>query len=126
VLSTQPEQVPTLAYYLPRVTRYATPLGRVPDPRVVDWRNALHRFERSSVATALAPIIRSQAAGQRVLLVVPMSFQKTPAWLALIHSSSRRWLSYLRHDPRLKLLKVSSPHAHVTNLPVRGWLFEVR
>jgi hypothetical protein len=126
VLSTQPEQVPTLAYYLPRVTRYATPLGPVPDPRVMDWRNALNRYERSSVATVLAPLIRSRSPGQRVLLVVPASFQKSPAWMVLIHRSSRRWLSYMRRDPRLKLIEVSSPHAHVTNLPVRGWLFEVR
>jgi hypothetical protein len=46
--------------------------------------------------------------------------------MALIHRGSRRWLSYLRHDPRLKLVRVSSAHAHVTNLPVRGWLFEAR
>jgi hypothetical protein len=61
-----------------------------------------------------------------VLLVVPTSFQKSPEWMVLIHRSSRRWLSYLRHDPHLRLIEVSSPHAHVTNLPVRGWLFEVR
>jgi hypothetical protein len=126
VLSTQPEQVPALAYYLPQLRRYETPLGSVLDPRVMDWRNALNRFERSSVATVLAPIIRSQAAGQRVLLVVPTSLQKTPTWMALIHRSSRRWLSYLRHDPGLKLITVSNAHAHLTNLPVRGWLFEVR
>jgi hypothetical protein len=126
VLSTQPEQVPTIAYYLPRVTRFATPLGAVPDPRVVDWRNALTRFERSSVATVLAPMVRALPAGRRVLLVVPSSFQKTPMWMALIHRSSRRWLAYLRHDPRLRLIKVSGLGAHASNLPVRGWLFVVR
>jgi hypothetical protein len=126
VLSTQPEQVPTIAYYLPRVSRFATPLGAVPDPRVVDWRNALTRFERSSVATVLAPMVRALPAGRRVLLVVPSSFQKTPMWMALIHRSSRRWLAYLRHDPRLRLIKVSGLGAHASNLPVRGWLFVVR
>jgi mannosyltransferase len=126
VLSTQPEQVPTLAYYLPVLTRFATPLGAVPDPRVMDWRNALARFEHSSVAKVLAPILRGLPAGRRVLLVVPASFQKTPRWMALIHRDSRRWVSYVRHDPRLRLVKVSAFHAHVTKLPVRGWLFVVR
>jgi hypothetical protein len=37
-----------------------------------------------------------------------------------------RWLSYLRHDPRLRLIKVSAFKAHASNLPVRGWLFVVR
>ena len=126
VLSTQPEQVPTIAYYLPQVTRFATPLGAVADPRVMDWRNALTRFEHSSVATVLAPMVRALPSGRRVLLVVPASLQKTPTWMALIHRSSRRWLSYLRHDPRLKLIKVSAFKMHASNLPVRGWLFTVR
>jgi hypothetical protein len=126
VLSTQPEQVPTIAYYLPSAQRFATPLGAVPDPRVMDWRNALTRFDRSSVARELAPMLRALPAGGRVLLVVPASFQKTPTWMALIHRSSRQWLSYARHDPRLRLIKVSALHAHASSLPVRGWLFEVR
>jgi mannosyltransferase len=126
VLSTQPEQVPTIAYYLPAVARFATPLGAVPDPRVMDWRNALTRFEHSSVVTVLAPMVRALPAGRRVLLVVPTSFHKTPRWMSLTHRSSRRWLSYLRHDPRLRLIKVSAFKAHASNLPVRGWLFVVR
>ena len=126
VLSTQPEQVPAIAYYLPAVTHFATPLGAVPDPRVMDWRNALGRFEHSSVTTRLAPMVRALPPGHRVLLVVPMTFQKSPTWMALIHRSSRRWLSYLRHDPRLSLIKVSALKSHASNLPVRGWLFVVR
>jgi mannosyltransferase len=126
VLSTQPEQVPAIAYYLPRLTRFATPLGAVADPRVMDWRNALARFERSSVTSALAPVLRTLPGGRRVLLVVPTSFHNTPRWMTLIHRSSRRWLSYVRHDPRLRLIKVSAFKAHASDMPVRGWLFIVR
>ncbi len=126
VLSTQPEQVPAIAYDLPQMTRFATPLGAVADPRVMDWRNALTRLERSSVARVLAPMVGALAPGRQVLLVVPTSFQKTPPWMALIHRSSRHWLSYLRHDPRLRLLRVSAFKAHASNLPVRGWLFVAR
>ena len=63
---------------------------------------------------------------RRVLLVVPTSCQKSPSWMALVHRSSQRWLAYLRHDPRLRLIKVASPHGHASDLPVRGWLFAVR
>ena len=80
MLSTQPEQVPTLAYYLPRVTRFGTPLGPVADPRVTDWRNALELFRRSSVPTVLVPLIRHALPGQRIALVVPTRFAKTPLW----------------------------------------------
>jgi mannosyltransferase len=126
VLSTQPEQVPDIAYYLPTVKDFATPLGRVPDPRVVDWRNALERFRRSSIPTVLAPMIRALAPGQRVLLIVPSAFVKAPLWMQLIHRSSTRWEEYLKHDRRLRLVKSSAPYQFESGLAVRGILFVVR
>jgi mannosyltransferase len=124
-LSTQPEEVPALSYYLPRVTRFVSPLGRVPDPRVMDWRNALARFEHSSVRSVLAPVIGSLTPGQRVLLVIPTAFPKAPMWMRLIHRDSGTWTRYLEHDPRLRLIKVSSPHAYGGSIGVRGELFLV-
>ncbi len=126
VLSTQPEQVPTLAYYLPGSDRFANPLGPVPDPHVVDWRNALQRFERSSVRSVLAPLIRGLPAGARVLLVTPLSFQTEPKWMVLIHRSSITWARYLMHDPRLRRLAVGAPHAQGPGVNVRAELFVVR
>lgn len=123
VLSTQPEQVPVLAYYLPRVTRFGTPLGAVPDPRLVDWRDALSRFRRSSVPRVLEPMIRSLRSGERVALVVPVRYVKTPLWMKLIHRSSLSWGLYLKHDPHLRLLKVVSPNSGVSGLPVRISVF---
>jgi hypothetical protein len=35
-------------------------------------------------------------------------------------------VSYLSHDPRLRLIEVSAFRAHASNLPVRAWLFVVR
>jgi mannosyltransferase len=126
VLSTQPEQVPTLAYYMPQITHFGTPLGPVPDPRVVDWRNALAKFERSRTATVLAPMIQSLTPGERVLLVVPTTFAKTPTWMKLIHRDSKSWLRYLKHDPHLRLIKASAPHQYSANVAVGGYLFTVR
>jgi mannosyltransferase len=123
VLSTQPEQVPTLAYYLPRVTRFGTPLGPVADPRVTDWRNALEMFRRSSVPTVLVPLIRTLLPGQRMALVAPIRFAKTPLWEELIHRTSVVWARYLRHDVHLRLLKVVSPDTRQSVLPVRVSLY---
>jgi mannosyltransferase len=126
VLSTQPEQVPDIHYYLPQIRDFATPLGRVPDPGVVDWRNALERFRHSSYRTVLAPMIDALRPGQRVLLIVPEIFQKAPDWMVYIHRSSVHWESYLKHDRRLRLIKDTSPRQFESGLPVRGLLFVVR
>lgn len=126
VLSTQPEQVPTLAYYLPKVVHFGTPLGPVPDPRVVDWRNALEKFEGSRKHAVLGPMVRSLAPGQRVLLVIPTSFTKEPRWMDLIYLDSKSWLRYLRADHRLRLIAASSPHRWSANVGVAGYLFAVR
>ncbi len=126
VLSTQPEQVPTLAYYLPKVVHFGTPLGPVADPRVVDWRNALEKFEGSRRHAVLGPMVRSLAPGQRVLLVIPTSFTKEPRWMDLIYLDSKSWLRYLRADPRLRLIAASSPHRWSANVGVAGYLFAVR
>jgi hypothetical protein len=126
VLSTQPEQVPALAYYLPRITRFVSPLGAVPDPRVMDWRNALAKFERSTVRSVLAPEVGTLAPGQRVLLVIPTAFPTAPTWMKLIHHDSTTWLAYLGRNRSLKLIKESSLHASRANTGVRGFLFAVK
>jgi hypothetical protein len=126
VLSTQPEQIPTLAYYMPQITHFGTPLGPVPDPRVVDWRNALEKFEGSRRHAVLGPMIRSLTPGQRVLLVVPTSFTKEPRWMDLIYLDSKSWKSYLERDSRLRLIMSEAPHYWSANVGVRGYLFTVR
>ncbi len=126
VLSTQPEQVPTLAYYLPKVTQFATPLGRTPDPRVFDWRDALARLRRGSVNGTLMPMVRSLTPGQRVLLVIPLNVPKTPLWMKLIVRDSAHWAKALQRDRSLRLIKIFSPAAQLAGVPVRGLLFERR
>jgi len=126
VLSTQPEQVPTLAYYLPKVTQFGTPLGRTPDPRVFDWRHALARLRRGSVNGTLLPMLQSLSPGQRVLLVVPLNFPKTPLWMKLIVRDSAHWAKALERDRSLRLVKILSPAAQLAGVPVRGLLFVKR
>ena len=94
VISTQPEQVPVLAYYLPDGLRYATPLGPVADPRVMDWRDAMTRLEESSVGTHLDPLLDDAPAGSHVLLVQPQ-IRDVDAWKAdwtrLVRVRSGQW-----------------------------------
>lgn len=125
VLSTQPEQVPTLAYYLPRVRHFATPLGRVPDPRVMDWRNGLERFNSTSVKRRLVPLLATLKRGERVALAVPVHLTTAPRWMELIRSSTYNWARYLEHDRALTLLKATSPYLYSTSLPVRIYLYAV-
>jgi hypothetical protein len=126
VISTQPEQVPTLSYYLPKVTHFETPIGPVPDPRVVDWRNALERFEHGSVHHTLVPMLRKLKPGQRLALVEPVRFTKEPRWMDLIYTNSYFWARYLKRDSHLKLIGVFAPYAFEVGLPVRINLYSVQ
>jgi mannosyltransferase len=126
VLSTQPEEVPTLAYYLPEVSRFGTPLGRVPDPRVVDWRGALNRLEDSSVSRVLMPMVDSMRPGQHILLVVPITTLTTPLWLNLIGRDSVQWTRALTRDPALKLISTTTKGSGASGVGVRATLFVVR
>jgi hypothetical protein len=126
VISTQPEQVPTLSYYLPKVIHFETPLGPVADPRVVDWRNALERFEHGSVHHTLVPMLRQLKPGQRLALVTPGRFTKEPRWMDLIYSNSYYWARYLKRDHHLKLIGVFAPYEYEVGLPVQIKLYEVR
>lgn len=119
VLSTQPEQVPVLAFYLPKVTHFVTPLGPVPDPRVVDWRNALSRLSRSSIRSVVIPTLNSLVPGERVVLVVPLHLPGAPKWMHLIRHDSISWASYLNHDRNLRLLRSDSPHQSDSGTSVR-------
>jgi len=74
VVSTQPEQVPVLHYYLPDGLRYATLTGAVPDVGVTDWRDGVERLERTSPERDLAPLLDTVPPGGRVALVVPQIY----------------------------------------------------
>lgn len=126
VLSTQPEQVPTIAYYLPHVTRYGTPLGPTADPHVVDWRDALAKFRHFSVRHTLEPMLATLQPGQRVALVTPWRFTTDPLWFKLIDKSSTRWLRALERDPRFVKIGSSSADAVRAGVPVVVTVFERR
>lgn len=126
VLSTQPEQVPTLAYYLPHAAHFGTTLGPTPDPRVVDWRNALEKLRVASVSRTLMPMIATVSSGERVLLVVPVNLAKKPLWMKLINQDSTRWIRALKHDSSLQYVRMSTTGAGTAGVAVEALLFVKR
>ena len=100
VVSTQMERVPVLAYYLPSGLRYATPMGRVKDPGVVDWRHAKHRMETATVTKRLAPLLADVQVHQRVLVTCPWAPNAAAhkGWFRLIDDRCSEWLAYMVNE----------------------------
>ncbi len=101
VLVTQPELVPAVRYYLGAAPRYASTLGVVPDPQVMDWRDALPRL-RATGAAALTPLLDRVPAGGRIIVVRPKGDPANIAWQRLVALRSRQWLRVLAADGRFR------------------------
>jgi mannosyltransferase len=126
VLSTQPEQVPVLAHYLPEGLRYATPLGPVADPGVMDWRNALARLETTEPESALLPLLDSMPRGARILLVAPHvedDGRWRAPWTRLVADRSDQWALVLGADPRFRRIRGAVPTTRTTKTSVRLTLY---
>jgi hypothetical protein len=127
VISTHPEQVPVLLYYLPPGLMYATTLGPVEDPRIMDWRDALSRLELSTPATDLQPELDRLAVGTRVLLVRPLigeGIAWDAPWTRLVRRRSAEWGSAMGGDRRFRRL-AAFPREYPELLPrgVRAVLY---
>ena len=105
VLTTHPEQVPVLRYYLGPGYRYATQLGPVPDPQVMDWRDGLARLRAVTVRRELEPVLATVRPGERFVVVSPV-FRDYRAWQArwtrLVYLTSQRWTRAIAADPRFR------------------------
>ena len=111
VVSTHPEQVPVLRYYLPEGLRYFTPLGRVPDARVMDWRDALSRLEARRPQKTLVPLLDRLPPGRRLLFVRPITNRGgwDAPWTQLVRRRSAQWRRVLAKDDRFASDPVMPP-----------------
>ena len=103
VVTTWPEQVPVLAYYLPEGLRYATLTGPVPDLGVTDWRDGVERLEATSAERDLAPLMDGLRPGRRMALVQPIIYDLGPwsaPWTELVRLRSEEWAQYVSNDRR--------------------------
>jgi mannosyltransferase len=109
VVSTQPEQVSVLAYYLPDGLRFATLTGVVRDTGVTDWRDGPERLRASSAERDLAPLLDRLRPGQRVALVTPIfsDIRRWQApWTELVRIRSGEWRQHLSNDRRFAISTV--------------------
>jgi mannosyltransferase len=106
VVSTQPEQVSVLRYYLPKGVKFATLTGPVQDTGVTDWRDGTERLEATSAARDLEPVLDAMKPGQRLALVEPILFDARrwqAPWTRLVRLRSAEWSQYLSNDPRFSV-----------------------
>jgi mannosyltransferase len=112
VVSTQPEQVSVLAYYLPDGVRFATLTGAVKDTGVTDWRDGPERLAETSATHDLEPLLDGLRPGQRLALVQPI-FSDVRRWQApwteLVRLRSGEWSQYMSNDSRFGVAATEPP-----------------
>jgi hypothetical protein len=112
VLSTHPEQIPVLRYYLGPGYRYATTLGPDGDSQVMDWADALKRIRAATPAADLEPVLATVKPGQHLVVVSPV-FRDYRAWQSRwtreVYLTSGVWTSDIARDPRFRQVAVMQP-----------------
>jgi mannosyltransferase len=107
VISTHPEQVPVLRYYLGPGYRWATTLGRMPDPLIFDWRDAVSRLKATKEKPTLDALLAAVPPGGEFVVVTPV-FRDYRAWRAkwtkLVWRKANDWSWILEHDPRVRVV----------------------
>lgn len=105
VVSTQPEQIPTLVRYLRPGLHYATPYNVLADPTIMDWRNVSSRMRTATVQRNLTPLVNALPVGAHVLIVDQVTDPNTKhksSWYRLVRDRKLQWLGALQSDPRLR------------------------
>jgi hypothetical protein len=109
VISTQPETIPVLHYYLPDGLKYATLTGAQTELGVWDWRDGVDRLERTTPEKDLKPVIDALPVGARVVLVEPITWTlnrwRAP-WTKLVRIRSKEWSQYLSNYPGLEISSI--------------------
>jgi mannosyltransferase len=133
VISMQPEQTPLLEYHLAELRgvkglRYATPLGKVDNPKLMDWRDSQQRLEDATVQKNLEPLLASLPRSSHVLLVHPVTSSVhdwDAPWTQLVRRRSAQWGQAVADDPRFKEIGPAPAfYRRATRIGVRGVLYE--
>lgn len=108
VVSTHPEQVPVLRYYLGGGLRFASTIGPVPDPQIFDWRDAVGRLRAAGTRERVDATVASVDPGSEFLVVAPV-FRDYRAWKAkwtrLVWQKSTAFTAVLASDRRVRLVR---------------------
>lgn len=127
VVAAQPEAGPLLRYTFGPGLRYADVIGRVPDPQVMDWRDALPRLRASSPHAVLALAHRLRHGG-RIALVRPVTRAKgwRARWTHQVKIKAAALGAALQADPALRLVATVRPGAKGTESTMRATVYERR
>ena len=109
VVSTQPEEIPLLHYYLPAGLDYATLWGPVRDVGVTDWRDGVEHLRATSAPRDLEPLLDELPSGRRLVLITPVidDMERWVApWTELVRLRSSEWRQYVSNDPRFVPISV--------------------
>jgi hypothetical protein len=108
VIGLEPGQVTTLAYYLPPGMRYATCMGPVRDPGVIDWRDVVDRLETADTPRVIHDLIDSVPAGGHVVVAVPNFTRERnlTRYFELVNLRSAQVRNLVNRDPHLALMQV--------------------
>lgn len=110
VISTQPEQLPAVAYYLDTPgLRWATLTGLVDDVGVTDWRDGPERLAATTPERDLLPLLDALPPGGRVALVQPQIADLgrwSAPWTKLVRIRSSEWEAAMRRDRRFRVVAV--------------------
>jgi hypothetical protein len=124
VFATQPEQVPVLRYYLQAGLRYVTPLGRVPDPRVMDWRDAMRRLDGNAARWTFARVLAGLRPGQQLLLVQPRFGRATAPWTKRIQHLARVVTRTMHADHSIRVVARVIPHRGYNRATLSAFVLE--
>jgi mannosyltransferase len=128
VISMQPEQTPLINYHMPPGLTYATPLGRVHNPRVMNWTDAQDRMIAATTAKNLEPLLARLPRSGRVLLVHPVTTDASDwdaPWTELVRRRSAQWGATVASDRRFRRVGVVPTfYRRATRIGVRGVLYE--
>ena len=107
IISTHPEQVPVLRYYLGPGYRWATTLGPMPDPLIFDWRDAVKRLRNQKEQPTIDSLLATVPPGGEFVVFEPV-FRDYRAWRAkwtkLVWRKASDWSWLFEHDPRLQVV----------------------
>jgi mannosyltransferase len=111
----QPEQAPLAWYYMPSGLRYASTMGRISDPSVMNWMGAMSRLQDADPRAAVGPLVASLKPGQQLLYVRPLTEGAknwSAAWPALVRRRSAQWGQLLQDQRANGTLKpvATAPH----------------
>lgn len=128
VISTHPERIPIMRYYLGPQFRYGDIYGPVKDPQVMNWIDAMQRMKSVTIQKNLESQLATVPLHRHVVLVRALTDPKSKSWKApwthRIAIFGLHWAHALNTDPRFKPVK-GSPYPYA-DLPagIRAVVYE--